>query len=93
MAIKSFKCKDTQALFETGQTRLFANFKSVAVRKLIMLESADELNDLRSPPANHLEKLIGDREGQYSIRINDQYRLCFIWGDDGVYDVEIVDYH
>ncbi|MFA9487179.1 MULTISPECIES: type II toxin-antitoxin system RelE/ParE family toxin [unclassified Moraxella] len=93
MAIVSFKCKDTQLLFETGNTRVFSNFKSVAERKLRMLSQAVSLQDLRSPPANHLEKLVGDREGQYSIRINDQFRICFIWGDDGVSDVEIVDYH
>lgn len=93
MAIVSFKCKDTQLLFETGNTRVFSNFKSVAERKLRMLSQAVLLQDLRSPPANHLEKLVGDREGQYSIRINDQFRICFIWGDDGVSDVEIVDYH
>lgn len=91
--IKSFKCKDTQSLFETGQSRVFNNFLSVAERKLTMLNDAVSINDLRSPPANRLEKLIGDRDGQYSVRINDQFRICFVWGDDGVYDVEIVDYH
>lgn len=91
--IKHFKCSDTEQLFSTGCTRLFSAFKSVAERKLLMLDNATTINDLRSPPANHLEKLSGDREGQYSIRINDQYRICFRWYDDGVYDVEIVDYH
>ncbi|STZ55606.1 Toxin higB-1 [Moraxella lacunata] len=91
--IQSFKCKDTQSLFETGSSRVFANFLSVATRKLTMLDNAVALADLRIPPANRLEKLTGDREGQYSIRINDQFRICFVWGDDGVYDVEIVDYH
>lgn len=91
--IKSFKCKDTQALFETGESRVFSNFLSVATRKLTMLDNAVALADLRIPPANRLEKLTGDRDGQYSIRINDQFRICFVWGDDGVYDVEIVDYH
>lgn len=91
--IKSFKCSDTQSLFETGKSRVFSSFLSVATRKLTMLDTATNINDLRSPPANRLEKLVGDREGQYSIRINDQFRLCFVWGDDGAYDVEIVDYH
>lgn len=91
--IKSFKCQDTQELFETGTCRVFNNFLSVATRKLTMLDNAVSINDLRSPPANRLEKLVGDREGQYSIRINDQFRICFIWGNDGAYDVEIVDYH
>lgn len=91
--IKSFKCKDTQNLFETGSSRVFSNFISVATRKLTMLDNAITLADLRTPPANRLEKLTADREGQYSIRINDQFRICFVWGDDGVYDVQIVDYH
>lgn len=91
--IKSFKCKDTKRLFETGYSRVFANFLSVATRKLTYLDNAATLDALRSPPANRLEKLTGDREGQYSIRINDQFRLCFVWSNDGVFDVEIVDYH
>ena len=91
--IKSFKCKDTQDLFETGASRVFSNILSVSTRKLNMLDAVANINDLRVPPANHLEKLVGDREGQYSIRINDQYRICFVWSDDGVEDVEIVDYH
>lgn len=93
MAIIHFKCKDTELLFTQGITKVFSHFKSVAERKLMMLDSAVSLNDLRSPPANRLEKLSGDREGQYSIRINDQFRICFIWGNDGITDVEIVDYH
>lgn len=91
--IKGFKCKDTQNLFETGSSRVFSNFISVATRKLTMLDNAITLADLRTPSANRLEKLTADREGQYSIRINDQFRICFVWGDDGVYDVQIVDYH
>ncbi|MFC0819980.1 type II toxin-antitoxin system RelE/ParE family toxin [Moraxella marmotae] len=91
--IKSFKCKDTQELFETGSSRVFSNFLSVATRKLTYLDNAATLEALRVPPANRLEKLLGDRDGQYSIRINDQFRLCFVWSEDGVYDVEIVDYH
>ena len=91
--IKSFRCKDTKALFETGKTRRFSSIKSVAERKLIMLETAEVLDDLKSPPGNRLESLTGDREGLHSIRINKQWRLCFRWTDDGPVDVEIVDYH
>ena len=91
--IKSFRCKDTQTLFETGKTKRFSVIKGVAERKLILLQAAAELDDLRSPPGNRLEALNGDREGQYSIRINRQWRVCFRWTDDGPEDVEIVDYH
>ncbi|XKH01326.1 type II toxin-antitoxin system RelE/ParE family toxin [Marinobacter nauticus] len=91
--IKSFRCKDTQRLFNTGKTRRFAAIKSAAERKLIMLEAAEALEDLKSPPGNRLEPLIGDREGQHSIRINKQWRVCFRWTDDGPEDVEIADYH
>ena len=69
------------------------NLWKIARRKLDQLDFAATLNDLRSPPKNHLEALKGDRKGQHSIRINDQYRICFIWSDDGVHNVEIVDYH
>lgn len=91
--IESFNCKDTQHLFETGQSTVFGAFLAVAVRKLTMLDSATRLDDLRIPPANRLEKLTGDRAGQYSIRINDQFRLCFVWNGEGADRVEIVDYH
>lgn len=91
--IKSFRCKATQALFETGRTRQFSSIKTSAERKLIMLEAAEALDDLRSPPGNQLESLSGDRNGQHSIRINKQWRLCFVWTDEGPEDVEIVDYH
>lgn len=91
--IKSFRCKDTQALFETGKTRRFSAIKATAERKLILLQAAAELDDLKSPPGNRLEALNGDREGQHSIRINRQWRVCFRWTDDGPEDVEIVDYH
>ena len=91
--IKSFRCKDTQTLFETGKTKRFSVIKAVAERKLILLQAAAELDDLRSPPGNRLKALNGDREGQYSIRINRQWRVCFRWTDDGPEDVEIVDYH
>jgi toxin HigB-1 len=91
--IKSFRCADTQALFETGKTRRWAAVLSVAERKLAMLDAAVDLNDLRSPPGNRLEQLYGDREGQHSIRVNGQYRICFVWGANGPENVEIIDYH
>lgn len=71
----------------------FANIRAVAERKLAMLDAATELRDLRSPPGNRLEALIGDRAGQHSIRINGQWRICFVWTDDSPAEVEIVDYH
>ena len=80
------------ALFETGRSRRFANIRSVALRKLDMLDAAQGVDDLRAPPGNRLERLKGARAGQYAIRINDQWRLCFRWSD-GAEDVEIVDYH
>lgn len=91
--IKSFRCKHTQALFETGKTRRWASIKAVAERKLMQLQAAEALQDLKSPPGNQLESLAGDRSGQYSIRINQQWRLCFRWTDEGPAEVEIVDYH
>jgi proteic killer suppression protein len=91
--IRSFKCADTEALFVTGKSRRFANVKSVAERKLTQLHAAATLDSLRAPPGNRLEALTGDRQGQHSIRINDQWRLCFVWSSEGVMDVEIVDYH
>ncbi|WP_083203331.1 type II toxin-antitoxin system RelE/ParE family toxin [Pseudomonas sp. 24 E 13] len=90
--IRSFKCADTRTLFETGRTRRCA-IVSVAERKLSMLDAAVDLADLRSPPGNRLEQLYGDREGQHSIRINGQFRVCFVWGPNGPENVEIVDYH
>ncbi|MDD2932287.1 MAG: type II toxin-antitoxin system RelE/ParE family toxin [Methylotenera sp.] len=93
MTIKSFKCVETQSLYEGKQPRRFKNFKSVAERKLQILDDSVELRDLRSPPGNRLEALHGDREGQHSIRINDKWRVCFIWTDTGPDAVEIVDYH
>jgi len=91
--IRSFRCADTQILFETGKTRHWAAILSVVERKLGMLDAAVDLTDLRSPPGNGLEQLHGDREGQHSIRINGQYRICFVWGANGPEHVEIVDYH
>ena len=91
--IKSFKCPETQRLFETGKTKRWATIQSVAERKLAQLDAAVTLVFLRSPPGNRLESLAGDREGQYSIRINGQFRICFRWTNEGVADVEIVDYH
>lgn len=91
--IKSFCNAETQALFETGKSRVFSGFADVAMRKLAQLHAAETLEFLRSPPGNRLEALKGDRAGQYSIRINDQFRLCFRWSEGGPEDVEIVDYH
>jgi proteic killer suppression protein len=92
--IKSFADSETEKVFNREFSRKLAgDIQSIALRKLRMLGNAHAINDLRSPPANRLEKLAGDREGQHSIRINDQYRLCFVWQDGDAYDVEIVDYH
>jgi proteic killer suppression protein len=91
--IQAFRCKDTQALFEGGHPRRLRAIEMVATRKLAMLDAAQSLDFLRSPPGNRREALRGDRAGQWSIRINDQWRLCFAWGDSGPSDVEIVDYH
>lgn len=93
MTIRSFRCADTEALFEGKSPRRFRNIESVAQRKLQMLDDAMELRDLRSPPGNRLEALSGDRAGQYSIRINDQWRVCFVWTKAGPESVEIADYH
>lgn len=90
--IKSFRCADTEALANDQSVRRFSAIERVARRKLEMLASAGKLSDLRVPPGNRLEALKGDRQGQHSIRINDQWRICFRW-DDGAHDVEIVDYH
>ena len=91
--ISSFKCKDTKALSEGCNVRRFVNIAKVARRKLRQLEIAARLDDLRVPPGNRLKALRGGRSGQYSIRINDQWRVCFRWTDAGANDVEIVDYH
>jgi len=91
--ILSFRCDETWALFESGGSRRWGNVLNVATRKLAMLNAATELRDLRSPPGNRLEALQGNRAGQHSIRINDQWRICFVWTDAGPTQVEIVDYH
>ena len=91
--IQSFRCKDTQGLFETGKSMRFSGIVNIAVRKLAQLDAAHTLEFLRSPPGNRLEALKGRRSGQYSIRINDQFRVCFRWTEAGPEDVEIVDYH
>jgi toxin HigB-1 len=92
--IQSFKDEDTAKLFQARRSRRWQTIKSVALRKLDMIHAANLLTDLRIPPGNRLEALSGDRAGQHSIRINDQYRICFVWNDnDGASEVEIVDYH
>jgi proteic killer suppression protein len=91
--IKSFKCKETEKIFNRNFSKKFPqNIQRVALRKLRMLNRAEILNDLKVPPANRLEALHGSRSGQYSIRINDQWRICFKWNKGEVNDVEIVDY-
>lgn len=89
----SYRCSDTEALSRGRRIKRFAHIERVAQRKLRQLEIADSLQDLRVPPGNRLEALRGDRDGQFSIRINDQFRVCFRWTDAGPADVEIVDYH
>jgi len=93
MTIRSFNCADTEALYEGRKPKRFRNIEAVAQRKLQMLDDAVELRDLSSPPGNRLEALKDDRKGQHSIRINDQWRVCFVWTENGPKNVEIVDYH
>jgi proteic killer suppression protein len=93
LMIRSFKSGDAEALFRLETTRRFAPIARPALRKLVQLDLAANLDDLRVPPGNRLEALKGDRKGQWSIRINDQFRICFRWTADGPEDVEIVDYH
>jgi proteic killer suppression protein len=93
VSIKTFKCADTQKLFSGYAVKRWTTFERQALRKLEQLEWSEKLEDLRVPPGNRLEALKGKRKGQYSIRINDQWRLCFRWTADGAYEVEIVDYH
>ena len=93
MAIKTFKCAETECLFKRLRVKRFVNIEAVARRKLEQMEWADVLDDLRAPPGNRLEALKGNRAGQHSIRINDQFRVCFVWTTAGARNVEIVDYH
>ena len=90
--IVSFKCNRTESLYRNGKTRLWSDILNVIERKLTMLDAASVLTDLASPPGNRLEALKGDRAGQHSIRINDQWRICFMWTDAGPEEVQIVDY-
>ncbi|MEK6791647.1 MAG: type II toxin-antitoxin system RelE/ParE family toxin [Deltaproteobacteria bacterium] len=92
--IKSFKNKETGKIYVRERSgKLPGNIQQIALRKLRMINNAQGIRDLRVPPANRLEKLVGDRAGQYSIRINDQWRICFIWDGSDARDVEITDYH
>ncbi len=91
--IVDFACRDTEVLFETGRSRRWNNILNVATRKLGMLHAAVELRDLRAPPGNMLEGLLLNKAGQHSIRINGQFRICFVWTEAGPTHVEIVDYH
>lgn len=93
MAIQSFRCSQTQALFELKRVSRWVNIETAALRKLRLLHAAHVLRDLRLPPGNRLEALQGNRTGQHSIRINDQWRVCFVWTIQGPAEVEIVDYH
>lgn len=91
--IRDFNCADTQALFAGRRVARFANIENVALRKLSQLNAASTLDFLRIPPGNRLEALAGNRKGQHSIRINDQWRVCFVWANGNASQVEIVDYH
>lgn len=91
--IQSFACRDSQDVYEGRACTRFVNILRVLRRKLALLDTATKLNDLRAPPGNHLEQLARDRVGQHSIKVNDQFRLCFTWTDAGPINVECVDYH
>lgn len=91
--LHTFRCTDTERLFKGQRVARFANFEAVAMRKLQQLHAATSLDFLRVPPGNRLEALVGDRQGQHSIRINGQWRVCFVWLDGHAHGVEIVDYH
>lgn len=91
--IESFRCKETRQLWDAGKSRRFNSIATVSLRKLAMLDAAESLDDLQIPPANRLEALKGNRKGQYSIRVNDQWRVCFRWENGRILDVEITDYH
>ncbi|MGH8209006.1 MAG: type II toxin-antitoxin system RelE/ParE family toxin [Steroidobacteraceae bacterium] len=91
--IKSFRCAETQKPFTTGRSKKFGSIAKAATRKLAQLDAAETLEFLRSPPGNRLEALDRDRTGQHSIRVNDQWRVCFVWTATGPENVEVVDYH
>ena len=92
--IKSFRSRETEKLFlRQRSSRFSADLHRVALRKLLLLDAAERLEDLRTPPGNRLEKLTGNRQGQHSIRINDQWRICFRWAEGDAHEVEITDYH
>jgi len=92
--IKFFKCKETEKIWNQTRSKKFSLFvQRIVLRKLFMIHRAKTLTDLKVPPANRLEKLKGDRSGQYSIRVNSQWRICFVWKDGNAYDLEITDYH
>ncbi|MBI3665578.1 MAG: type II toxin-antitoxin system RelE/ParE family toxin [Acidobacteria bacterium] len=91
--IRSFRCKETERLFRRERSRKFVNVERIARRKLRMLDDAETLQDLAAVPGNRLEFLAGSRRGQHSIRVNDQWRICFLWRAGGAENVEIVDYH
>ena len=91
--IKTFSDKETASLYNTGHSRKFSSIERIALRKLDMINAAIHVDTLKVPPGNRLEALKGDRQGQYSIGINDQWRVCFTWEGHDAYDVEIVDYH
>lgn len=92
--LKSFRCQETEKVFLRQRSARFpTNVYRTALRKLLLIDAAEKLEDLRIPPGNRLEKLMGERQGQHSIRINDQWRICFRWSEGDACDVEIVDYH
>ena len=91
--IRGFRCRETEKVFQRRYSKRFSRIQRVALRKLLILDAADTLTDLRISPGNRLESLSADRRGQYSIRINDQWRICFRWKNGDATDVEIVDYH
>jgi proteic killer suppression protein len=91
--ICSFACAETEALFNSRSVSRFRNIERVARRKLLQIHAATEIASLRIPPGNQLEMLKGNRKGQHSIRVNDQWRICFVWRSEGAHNVEIVDYH
>ncbi|MBI1883862.1 MAG: type II toxin-antitoxin system RelE/ParE family toxin [Chlamydiae bacterium] len=92
--IENFRCKETERIFcREGSRKLPQDIQAAALRKLMLLDAAEVLEDLRIPPSNHLEKLLGKRRDQYSIRVNKQWRICFEWANGRAYRVEMVDYH